>query len=305
MVEGTAGMTAKTSVVVATKLGAPFVDQCVQSFEQQAKRHGAEIIVVVAGNVDEADRLARAFPWAHVIHDTGIGTVPALRRRGVEEATGELVGIIEERCVANELWLDQAIDAHASGSYAAVGGAISDSNYDRLRDWVVYFCEYSGAMPPIPAGETDDVNDANSVYRRRDLMEHVNLLDKGFWQMSVHPALRSSGGKFLSVPELIVYKRGPFDFSYYLRQRYLFSRAFTGVRAQSKPWSWRLVYLVGAPLIPFMLLGRMGLNVWQKRRRVGRFILTLPLIVPALVVHVAGEWIGCLFGPGDALSKVE
>ena len=54
-----------------------------------------------------------------------------------------------------------------------------------------------------------------------------------------------------------------------------------------------------------MLLARIARNVWQKRCRVPQFVLSLPLMVPALVVLVAGEWAGYLLGPGDALSKVE
>jgi hypothetical protein len=38
---------------------------------------------------------------------------------------------------------------------------------------------------------------------------------------------------------------------------------------------------------------------------VGKFIRALPLLGSALVVFVAGEWVGCVLGPGDALSKVE
>jgi hypothetical protein len=113
------------------------------------------------------------------------------------------------------------------------------------------------------------------------------------------------GIKLLSVPEMVVYHRGPFNFGYYLHQRFLFSRAFAGVRARAQSPVRRLAYIVGAPLIPVMLLGRMTAKVLQKRRRVARFVVTLPLTVPALVVLVAGEWVGCLLGPGDALSKVE
>jgi hypothetical protein len=185
------------------------------------------------------------------------------------------------------------------------GGPISDYNYERLRGWVVYSCEYSSSLPPAPVGETDDLNDANIAYRRSLLLEHLDLLDDGYWPMTLHPRLREKGIRLLSVPDMVVYHRGPFHFRYYLRQRFLFSRAFAGVRAQTQsPW-WRLAYLVGAPLIPVMLLARMTQRVFAKRCRVRQFILTLPLTVSALVVLVAGEWAGCLLGPGDALSKVE
>ena len=231
--------------------------------------------------------------------------MPALRRRGVEQATGEFVAVIEEHCSAKADWLQQALLAHSTGRYGAVGGPVVDFNYPRLRDWVVYFLEYNAALPPVPKGETTDLNDANIVYPRRLLLEHLHLLDEGYWPMTLHPTLLSEGTKLLSAPDMIVYHRGPFNFGYYLRQRFLFSRAFAGVRARTQAPQRRLAYLLGAPLVPVMLLGRMTLRVLQKRHRVGRFIMALPLTVPALVVMVAGEWVGCLLGPGDALSKVE
>ena len=117
--------------------------------------------------------------------------------------------------------------------------------------------------------------------------------------------LLAEGVRFRSVPEMVVHHRGPFDFAYYLRQRFLFSRAFTGVRAQNESVAWRLVYLVGAPLVPAMLLARMALTVRRKQCRVREFVRTLPLTIVAVVVLVTGEWIGCLLGPGDALSEVE
>lgn len=294
----------KVSVVVASKVGAPFIDRCLESLREQNTASHAEVIVVT-DKAGYAAELEVRFPWARVVHAVGISKVPALRRRGVEEARGELVGLIEEHCSAKADWLEQAVRAHESGDAAAVGGPVVDDNYRRLRDWVVYFLEYNSALPPAPRGETVELNDANVVYRRQALLDHLDLLDEGYWSMTLNPVLHAKGLKLRSVPEMIVYHHGPFDFGYYLHQRFLFSRAFAGVRAQAEPTSRRLAYLIGAPLIPLMLLGRMTSRVLQKRHRVTRFVQSLPLIVPALLVMVAGEWVGCLLGPGDALNRVE
>lgn len=293
------------SVVVASKVGAPFIDQCLESLKEQAAAPGAEVIVVAAGTDAYAADLRARYPWLRVIHATDIHEVPALRRRGVERAAGRFVAIIEEHCSARGDWLRQALQAHAGGSFGAVGGPIVDYDYPRLRDWVVYFLEYNSALPPAPPGETSELNDANIVYRRDVLFDHLDLLDAGYWPMTLHPTLLAEGTRLLSVPEMVVHHRGPFNFGYYLHQRFLFSRAFAGVRARSQPTRRRLAYLLGAPLVPLMLLARMTLRVVRKRHRVGRFVMSLPLTVPALIVMVAGEWVGCLLGPGDALSRVE
>jgi glycosyltransferase involved in cell wall biosynthesis len=295
----------RISVVLASKVGAPFIDQCLNSLAKEAAELEAEVIVVAAGRSSYAEHLAAAFPWTKVVHAADLSKVPALRRRGVDEAKGEIVAIIEEHCSAAPDWLNRALAAHSTGIYGAVGGPIVDYDYSRLRDWVVYFLEYNGALPPYPRGETFDLNDANIAYRREILISHRNLLDDGYWPMTMHPTLISKGHKLLSVPDMIVHHRGPFNFGYYLHQRYLFSRAFAGVRAERQSAVRRAAYLVGAPFVPIVLLARMASRVVQKRCHVGRFVATLPLMIPALIVFVAGEWAGYLFGPGDALSKVE
>jgi glycosyltransferase involved in cell wall biosynthesis len=300
----TSTKTPKISVVIASKVGPPFIDQCLKSIEKETKELGAEAIVVIPEGNSDAARIATEFPWTRVIKASE-REVPALRRRGVDEARGELVAVIEEHCSAKEDWLHTAVAALSGNDYASVGGPIVDYNYDTLRDWVVYFCEYNDALPPVPEGETTELNDANIAYPRSVLIEHRDLLDEGYWPMTLHGTLLAKKHKFLSVPDMVVYHRGPFKFGYYLGQRYLFSRAYTGVRAQQRPVSWRLVYLLMGPLVPAMLLARMAQRVFSKRCRVGKFILALPLTVTALVVLVAGEWVGCLLGPGDALSKVE
>jgi hypothetical protein len=227
----------------------------------------------------------------------------------VEHATGDIVAIIEEHCVAGDTWLSTALAAHARGDFGAVGGPVLDSNYRRLQDWVVYFCEYNGSLPPAPDGEVRDfgfvLGGANIAYGRRVLLDHLPLLDDGYWEAALHPALLAERVRMLSVPDMVVYHRGPFGFRYYLQQRYWFSRAFAGARARSIPVSRRLAYLVAAPLVPGLLLARMGRRVWQKRHRVDKFVRAIPLLVPALAVFVVGEWVGYLFGPGDALLKVE
>jgi glycosyltransferase involved in cell wall biosynthesis len=292
------------SVVIASKVGSPFLDQCLESIKDEVLALGAEVVVASGPSVSPA-RVARDFPWVRVVHAPELTKVPALRRRGVEKARGDAVAIIEEHCSAAGDWLHRALASIADGKHGAAGGAISHFDYDRLRDWVVYFCEYNSALPPAAPGETHRLNEANIVYNRRLLLDHLHLLDEGYWEMTLHPVLLQKGIKLLSVPEMVVYHRGPFDFGYYLHQRFLFSRAFAGVRASHQTLAHRLAYLLGAPLIPFMLFGRMASKVVRKRCRVTTFVLTLPLIVPTLIVLVAGEWVGYLMGPGDALSRVE
>jgi glycosyltransferase involved in cell wall biosynthesis len=291
------------SVVIASIVGAPFIDECLASLAEQARDCAAEVIVVACGDSAYAERLARKFPWARVIHRGERETVPELRRRGVKEARGAIVAIIEEHCLAAPDWLRRAMEAHASGDYGVAGGPVVDYAYKRLRDWVVYFCEYNGYLPPWQDGETYNLGSANIAYSRAVLLKYDSFLSQGYWEAGLHPKLIADGVKFRSAPAMVVHHRGPFDYGYYLQQRYWFSRAFAGAR--KLPASRKLVYFIAAPVVPFLLLARMAQRVLRQRCRVEKFAQSLPLLIPVLFVYVAGEFVGYLAGPGDALLKVE
>jgi hypothetical protein len=184
-----------------------------------------------------------------------------------------------------------------------VGGPVVDHAYERLRDWVVYFCEYNNYLPPWRDGEWHDLGSANIAYSRAVLLKYMELLGAGYWEAALHPRLLADGVKFRAVPEMMVHHRGPFDFGYYLQQRYWFSRAFAGARKLSA--LHKLAYFLAAPAVPFLLLARMAQRVWRRHCRVQKFAQSLPLLIPALIVYVAGEVVGYVAGPGDALYKVE
>jgi glycosyltransferase involved in cell wall biosynthesis len=295
----------RVSVVIASIVGAPFIDECLLSLDQQAKDCGAEVIVVACGAAEYAERIARRFPWVRVIRRAERETVPDLRRRGVQEARGDLVAIIEEHCLAAPDWLARAIAAYADGDYGVVGGPVGDYNYKRPRDWVVYFCEYNNYFPPWQEGEQHELGSANIAYSRALLLKYKELLGAGYWEAGLHPRLMADGVKFRPAPAMVVYHRGPFNYGYYLRQRYWFSRAFAGARSGHMPAPRKLAYCLASPLVPFLLLSRMAQRVLRQRCHFGKFAQSLPLLIPALMVYVAGEFVGYLAGPGDALLKVE
>jgi len=182
---------------------------------------------------------------------------------------------------------------------------VADHAYARLRDWVVYFIEYNNYLPPWRAGEWRDLGSANIAYSRQLLLSHRELLTGGYWEAGLHPQLIAEGVKFRPAPDMKVHHRGPFNYAYYLGQRYLFSRAFAGRRSRDLSRARKLLYVLASPLVPLLLLVRMAKRVRERNCRWDKFVKALPLMIPALFVYVFGETIGYLAGPGDALAKVE
>ena len=292
------------SVVIASIVGPPFIDDCLASLFAQKDAPDFEVIVVDCRGPENVARLTQRFPTVRFVQLPQRETVPQLRRIGVEQARGEIVAIIEEHCLAADNWIATMASALTSG-YAAVGGPVDFRSDGRLRDWITYFIEYNSYFPPWPDGDTTNIGSANAAYRRATLMANIEVLSAGYWEAALHPKLLAEGSKFRSVSSMIVYHRGPFDYFYYVRQRYLFSRAFAGARRQTVPLSKRVAYLLAAPVVPFLLLARIASRVFGKSCHRGEFLLCLPLLVPAMASYVVGEWMGYAFGPGHALMEVE
>lgn len=292
------------SVVIASIVGPPFIDDCLASLYAQKEAPDFEVIVVDCRGPENVARLAQRFPAVRFLQLPQRETVPQLRRIGAEHAHGQIVAIIEEHCLAADNWMANMVSAFTP-DFAAVGGPVDFRSDGRLRDWITYFIEYNSYFPPWPDGETTNIGSANAAYRRDTLAANLDVLGAGYWEAALHPKLLAEGARFRSVSGMIVYHRGPFDYLYYVRQRYLFSRAFAGARRQTVSLPKRAAYLLAAPVVPFLLLARIASRVFGKNCHPGKFLFSLPLLIPAMTSYVCGEWMGYAFGPGRALMEVE
>ena len=295
----------QVSVVVASGAGGEFLFRCLASLRPQAERAGAEIVVVDRIGPATRERIARKFPGVHVIAapTDHRATIPELRRMGAERARGSIVAILEEHCTAPDGWI-ATLAASFRPDDAALGGPILDSRFTRLRDWCVYFSEYHNYMPPWGEGERFALNGANIAYDRVKLMKHRAVLDSGYWEVVLHPLLAAEG-KFRALDALGAHHTGPFDYGYYLRQRYLLSRVWGGTQKDRVPFSKRLIHLAVGPIFPLFLFARVTSRVLAKRSYLPKYVATLPLLVPAWFCYSFGEWLGYLCGPGRALEEVE
>lgn len=296
---------ARITVVVASGAGGEFLFRCLASLRDQAARLGVPVIVVDRVGEPTRERVAREFPDVRVMApDLGHRpSVPELRREGMLAADTEIVAVLEEHCTAPDDWL-AAIDASFQPEDAAIGGPILDDDFDRIRDWVVYFSEYHNFMPPWPDGEFFGLNGANIAYRREAVLKHREVLDQGYWEVVLHPPLAGEG-RFRAVNAIGAHHTGPFGYGYYLRQRFLLSRVWGGSQRDRVGLGVRLAHVVLTPIFPLFLFLRVTRRVLEKGTRTGKYLQALPLLVPAWCGYSIGEGLGYLLGPGNALEDVE
>lgn len=293
------------SVVIASGAGGVFLARCLASLAPQVQFPGIEVIVVDRCGEDFISGIEAQFPFVQVIRtdNTRRPSVPELRAIGSAHATGEVVAVIEEHCIAPAGWI-AAIEQGFQETDAGIGGPILDDSYSKMMDWAVYFSEYHNYLPPWQDGPRFTLNGANIAYRRNKLLEYEHLLGSGYWEVVLHPLLAQDGG-FWAVAKMGVRHTGPFAFGYYIEQRYLLSRVWGGTQRETVGLKRRILYLITGPFIPFLLLLRIFLRVRGQPKYLGKFFRALPLLIPILVAYVWGEWLGYLVGVGDALDRVE
>ena len=246
------------SVVIASGAGGEFLFRCLDSLREQAAAEEAQIIVVDRCDGATAERVRRDYPLVELVrtgkdHRPGI---PELRMLGALRAQGDIVAVLEEHCVAPPGWLGTIRNSFPEG-VVAVGGPILDGNFHRVRDWIVYFSEYHNYLPPWRDAARYDLNGANIAYRRSALLAHQDVLSSGYWEVVLHPLLAADGA-FRAVAALGVRHTGPFDFGYYLGQRYLLSRVSGRYAARQDRASQTPGLPSGRPAFPGASAGAAG-----------------------------------------------
>jgi len=290
------------SVVIAAVNGWDVLEPTLKALDAQPERRCMEVIVVdsVGGIIRE--RLLAHRPRLEVIEAERL-PIPKLRHLGVRQTRGKLVAILEDHGQVAPGWARSVLEAH-QGPWAAVGGAVENGKRG-LVNWAVFFCEYTPYMAPVAEGEATDLPGNNITYKRPHLMRHARILAQGKWESWINDSLRADGVRLASTNSVVVHHIKSFRLGYFVVQRFHFARSYAGMRRSSQSVLKRLVYGVGSAVLPALLMARVTRTVLKKRRHLGWFLVTSPLVGLFFSVGAFGEMIGYLFGPGLSLEKVE
>jgi hypothetical protein len=160
-------------------------------------------------------------------------------------------------------------------------------------------------MGPVVEGESTDLPGNNIAYKRPHLLRHAQELEAGRWESWINDKIRLDGVPIASTNRAVVRHIKPFALGHFLVQRFHFARSYAGMRRADQSIAKRLIYGFGSLALPGLLTLRVTRTALLKKRHLGRFVATLPLIGLFFTVGAAGEMIGYLIGPGDSLNRVE
>jgi hypothetical protein len=225
-----------------------------------------------------------------------------LRAKGFALARGSIVALIEDVGIPAVDWSARLVEAHR-GPFGGVGGAI-ENGIDRPLNWAVYFCDFLRYQNPLPRGESTIASDANVSYKRAALESIRPVWQEFFHEESVNGALRSRGEKLALAPEVVLYQhRQGLRLREALKERFVWGRSFGGTRARRAGTLRRVLRAVLAPLLPALILTRMTLMAWKKRRTMAAFLKALPLTVALTLSWSWGEFVGYVTGRASAAGS--
>jgi|tagenome__1003787_1003787.scaffolds.fasta_scaffold20979677_3 hypothetical protein len=296
--------------VVLGRVSTEDTDRVIETIEAlDPSVSGEECEIVIADRLQDefTRRIRRDFPHVRLIDCPPEMSLPEMRTLAFEASTGLIVAVTEDHCVPAPGWARTLKTAFNEGGpeLVAVGGSVVNGVTDRGLDWATYLCEYSFFSPPVVQGDSAILPGMNVAYSRSAL-EGVprNLLTSGFWETTVHPILLERGGRFLSLNELIMLHKKRFSWSLFASQRFIYSRYYAGRRFGDAGLPKRAAVSLASLALPPLLLVRAVQAARSKG--LGREMLrAAPHLLAFYCIWAAGESVGALRGPGNALAMIE
>ncbi|MBW8011261.1 MAG: glycosyltransferase [Chloroflexi bacterium] len=292
------------SIVIASINGLNYLSECLSSLKQQDGEISAEIIVVDCVGDSVTNFVTAQYPGVRLIPFDTPMSIPALRGSGIRAASGEIIAITEDHCIAPKDWFQTIWLSHQEQSATAIGGSVENAATERLTDWAVFFCEYSNFLSPIPVGVVHDLPGPNVSYKRDALGNQHQIFEGDYYEYSLHQNLESKGHHLWSDPSIRILHKRHYRVQDFFIERFHYGRWFAGTRKHNSSWPKQLYFLIFSPLLPLLILGRISQRVISRRKHLVPYIKSLPTIFLFTFAWALGEFIGYATGPGKSVLRL-
>jgi len=281
------------------------LEPCLAALAKQSLGGTVEIVVPHLPSVEGMAQLRQQYPDVRFLEVSDLRTYKGrsgsrehhdeLRARGLAAARGRIVALIEDCGIPASDWCARIIEGHEKPA-AALGGAI-ENGVDRSLNWAVYFCDFLRYQNPLPEGEAATASDANVSYKRVALEAIRPVWQESFHESSVNSALLAKGEKLAAAPEIVAWQhRLGLSLIQAVKERFVWGRSYAATRAKAANPRLRLFWTVFTPLLPVLIMARMTLMAWRKKRTMGAFLKALPLTIVLTVGWCCGELTGYVSG---------
>jgi glycosyltransferase involved in cell wall biosynthesis len=269
----------------------------INSFLPQEGDISFEFIVVDEHNKEREKIFSEKFPWVKLIQIEKLLPVPHLRNIALKEANGEIIAFVHDHVLFGNTYLQTLVNIFSKG-YNIVGGPVLNANPGKLSSWVHYFCEFYKWLPMIPEGEINDLPGTNFAYRFELLQKLGFFPEYNFGVENLfHQQAREYGGKLYFSQHLTIAHMNDDKLADIMIRRFQYGKFFATKRKFSL--LRRIIYAILSPLIALIQYGKIFNTVKYDSIHLKKFIQCTPLLIITLIIWMAGECIGYLFGKED------
>jgi len=286
------------SVVVASNRDKALLHACLGSLLAQCQRLNAELLVARAGTPADVATLAKTYASVRFVTAAADASIPQLRAIGMAQASGDVVALTEDHCIADANWVE-ALTHSAHSDADVVGGGMDNARRTRAVDWAAYFAEYGFFAPDRPerTGGTPLLTGANIAYKRHVIADVICWAKEGEWENVAHSRLVARGSMLRFARTAAIYQNQTYSLTAFCADRYHHGRDFARKRLVEEPGARRWLLLAVSPLLPPLLTWRVARASARTRWRT--FLRALPATFVFLTAWSVGEAVGYLRGPSQ------
>jgi len=241
------------------------------------------------------------FKNVNVLSRPANSLVPQLWREGIVAARAEKVALSTAHCVPAAGWVDRLIATDMT-VLPGIGGVVVNDEAADAKAWAIYLLRYISFSPPQQKRQVAEIAADNAIYRRRDVLEHADLLEKGFWEPSFHSRFRQAGMVLELHPELRVRHHNKYTARQFFAQRLAHGKAFGLARVRKISNGKRLLLIALSPLLPVVFLSKIVRAVVHNGRYTAKLFIASPWILMFLFAWGLGEAQGYL-AAGSGVRK--
>jgi hypothetical protein len=287
------------SVVLGSTGSGRSLELAVKALDCSCSGLAAELIIVRAAASMACELPSNGFADVRV-EELPAGTLtPVLWGVGATLARGRVIAFTTDQMRVTPTWARVLQGAIEEGTVGAGGPIILSPESDAATS-AAFFTRFSAfteaAWPAVT--RAGDIPGDNAAYDRNAVMRQGDLLREGFWEVEFHRRFEREGLHLRMIPAAAAVLAGPVPFGGLVKQRFRHAMAF-GVTRVRRHGASRARLLLSAPLVPLVLLRRMGRRAMATSQDRGRFLGILPRLSILAVAWAVGEAIGALLaGPG-------
>ena len=280
--------TCELSVIVGSLDAAGTLGECLTALVESCAGIDAEILVVDASDDDSVD-VARSFPMVRVSCLPAGTLVPALWGAGLREARGRVVAFTIAQCCVEPEWARSLLEGIATGA-VGVGGRLGVRRGTSATGRATFYLRYS-AWLAVPDGPAHEIPGDNAAYEHLALRSVRDASGGPFWEVEAHARLRALGRTLVVSPGATAWFTDQTPLGTMAARRFAHGRHSGAFRVRSGiRRRWQMV--LGAPLVPLVLLVRVGRRVARAPSHAVGFVSSLGAFLVLASAWAAGEAIG-------------